>query len=343
MPSLFNGAYSRTELGRFTSTLDQLAGVRLAELSDGRARGMRVADAWTGSGLRFSVLLDRGLDIGAAEFQGVPLAWLHPALGTPAQYEPAGYGWLRTFGGGLLTTCGLSHFGQPETDGDEALGLHGRISHIAAHQVRVSAEWQGEEYLITIEGSVRQAALFGENLLLHRRITTSLGATSFLVEDCVRNEGYRPAPHMILYHCNLGFPIVSPESSLEVDDISVRPRDAAAAAGLERHAYFDPPVPGYPEQVFFHLPRPGPDGQVTASIANPVLGLSAYVRYRAAELPAFSQWKMMGAGEYVCALEPCTVHETPRSALRREGRLALLDPGEEIHYRVELGVTRSGG
>jgi len=342
MPHLFSRDYTPGELGRLTSTMDQLAGVRLAELSDGRARGMRTADVWTGSGLRFSVLLDRGLDIGPAEFCGVPLAWLHPALGTPALHEPAGYGWLRTFGGGLVTTCGLTHFGQPEQDGAEALGLHGRISHIAAHQVRTSAEWQGDDYLLTVEGLVRQSALFGENLLLHRRITTRLGATSFVVEDCVRNEGHRPAPHMLLYHCNLGFPLVSPESRLEVDDVSVRPRDAAAAAGIDDHTRFGPPVPGYQEQVFFHTPRPGPDGLVTASIVNPEMGLGAYVRYRAAELPALSQWKMMGAGEYVCALEPCTVHETPRSLLRREGRLKLLEPGEEVHYLLEVGVTTLG-
>ncbi len=72
------------------------------------------------------------------------------------------------------------------------------------------------------------------------------------------------------------------------------------------------------------------------------MGLGAYVRYRAAELAAFSQWKMMGAGEYVCALEPCTVHETPRSQLRREGRLKVLEPGEEVHYLLEVGVTTLG-
>src|SRR5690349_11941211 len=135
MPHLFGREYTREELRPFLSGEAQVAGVRLGEWTDGKARGMRVADVWTGSGLRFQVLLDRALDLGAAEFGGVPLAWLHPALGTPALYDPAGYGWARTFGGGLLTTCGLTHFGQPEQDGAEALGLHGPISHTAAENV----------------------------------------------------------------------------------------------------------------------------------------------------------------------------------------------------------------
>jgi len=341
MPTLFNHAFTPDELRRMTGTLDQLAGVRLVEVADGKARGLRAAEVWTGSGLRFTIWLDRGMDIGPAEFAGKPLAWLHPALGTPGQFEPERYGWLRTFGGGLMTTCGLTHFGQPEQDGAESLGLHGRISHLPAQNVRVTTEWEGDDYVIAIEGEVRQSALFGENLLLTRRITTRLGAASFHVEDRVRNDGFRLTPHMLLYHCNFGFPVVSPDSELIVAPRgeNVRPRDAAAERGLAGHARFDLPDPDYAEQVFFHHPRPDASGDVTASIVNRALNFGAFVRYRAAELPALSQWKMMGAGDYVCALEPATNHETPRARLREQGQLKMLAPGEAIHYALELGVV----
>jgi hypothetical protein len=181
--------------------------------------------------------------------------------------------------------------------------------------------------------------LFGENLLLTRRITTRLGATSFRVEDCVRNDGFRATPHMLLYHCNFGFPVVSPESELIVDDEAVRPRDAAAERGLAAHARFEPPAPDFAEQVFFHHPRADEAGYVMASIINRSLEFGAFVRYRAAELPALAQWKMMGAGDYVCALEPATNHETPRAKLREQGRLKMLAPGEQVNYVLELGVA----
>jgi len=338
LPTLFNRHYSSDELRRLTGAPDQLAGIRLYEYADGKARGLRAADVWTGSGFRFTVWLDRGMDIGPAEYAGKPLAWLHPALGTPAQFEPQGHNWVRTFGGGLLTTCGLTHFGQPEQDGNEALGLHGRISHLLAQNVRVTTEWQGDEYVLSIEGEVRQSVLFGENLLLTRRITTRLGATSFQIEDQVRNDGFRPTPHMLLYHCNFGFPVVSPDSELVVHDEQVRPRDAAARSGLATHTGFDPPTPDYAEQVFFHYPKPDSTGHVTASIINRALNFGAFVRYRAAELPALAQWKMMGAGDYVCALEPATNHETPRAVLRERGQLKMPAPGEEVNYSLELGV-----
>src|SRR5438105_15698597 len=108
MTKLFGSDYTPDQLAQFTGTLRQIAGVRLLERADGKARGLRVADIYTGSGFRFEVLLDRALDIGAADFGGRPLAWLFPALGTPAQHEPQGLGWLRTFGGGVMTTCGLT-------------------------------------------------------------------------------------------------------------------------------------------------------------------------------------------------------------------------------------------
>jgi Domain of unknown function (DUF4432) len=345
MPRLFNRDYTPDALRRLTGTLDQIAGVRLVELSDGKARGLRAADVWTGSGLRFTIWLDRAMDIGPAEFCGKPLAWLHPALGTPDQYQREGYEWLRTFGGGLVTTCGLTHFGQPDQDGGEAFGLHGRIAHTPAYNVRVSTGWQGDDYVLMVEGQVRQSVLFGENLLLTRRITTRLGATSFQIEDQVRNDGFRRTAHMILYHCNFGFPVIGPDSEFSVTPPSgsVDPRDQEAQHGLASYTRFEAPDPAYAGQVFFHNPQPDPSGHVTASIRNRQLGFGAFVRYRTAELPRLSQWKMLAAGDYVCALEPCTNHEARRAALRERGELRHLEPGEEVNYSVEIGVLVEPG
>jgi uncharacterized protein DUF4432 len=338
MPRLFGRELPASELRRFIGGAPQLAGIRTAELSDGAGRGMRVADVWTGSGLRFQVLIDRALDIGAADHGGRPLAWVHPALGPPARFEPEGYGWLRTFGGGLVTTCGLVHFGQPETERGQAHGLHGRIGHVPAENVRVAQEWRGEDYALEIEGDVRETSALGENLLLRRRITTRLGASVLVIEDRVRNEGFRHSPVMVLYHCNLGFPVVSPESELVTGPGPVTPRDDVARAGLAASRRFEEPDPAFGGQVYFLAPRPGRDGTAAAAVVNRPLGLGLSVRWRTAELPCFAWWKMMRPGDYVCALEPCTHWEAPRAQLREEGRLRMLAPGEEVGTRVEIGV-----
>ena len=338
MVTLYGKEYAIDDLKQLTSTMDQFAGVRFSEYTDGRSRGMRTAEVWTGSGFRFSVYLDRAMDIGPAEYQGKPLAWLHPGLGTPANFEPQGFGFLKTFGGGLVTLCGMTHFGRPEQEGIEVFGLHGRISHIAAENVHVIKEWAGDTYILSLVGEVRQATLFGENFLLRRTISTSLAAKSLVIEDCVRNEGYRAFSHMMLYHCNFGFPVVSPSSVLMIDDEDVQPRAEIARSGLADYARFGEPVKGYKEQVFFHTPKVAADGFVTVRLYNRDLDFGIYVRYRAAELPAFTQWKNIGAGEYLCGLEPCTNHENSRDNLREQGKLKMLEPGEEIHYRVEIGV-----
>jgi hypothetical protein len=338
MPQLFGKDYQPDDLRLLTSTMSQVAGIRLSELADGKPRGLRVADIYTGSGFRFTVFLDRAMDIGATEYRGTPLAWVHPALGTPGQHEPQGYGWGRTWGGGLVTTCGLTFFGHPEVDQGETLGLHGRIAHIPAQKVVVVEEWRGDDYVLEISGQVRQALLGEENILLTRKISTRLGANSLTIEDRVRNDGFHDMPHMLLYHCNFGFPVVSPDSELLIVDEHVRPRDEAAQKGFDYHTKFEEPAVDYPEQVFFHKPVPGQDGYAQAAIVNRALGFGGYVRYRTAELPYFAQWKKLQAGDYVCGLEPANQWETPRHKLREEGRLRFLKPGEEIEYKVELGA-----
>ena len=338
MPSLFGRTFSKDELRRLVGAMPQLAGVRLVELADGRTRGMRAAEVFTGAGFRFQVLVDRGLDIGAAEHAGRALAWLHPALGAPALHEPSGLGWLRTFGGGLVTTCGLDHFGAPDPEG-EGFGLHGRASHLPAENVSLRQEWRDDHYVLEVEGETRQARLFGENLRLERRISTRLGALGLVLEDRVTNEGFRPAPLAVLYHCNFGFPVVSPDSELLVADRAVRPRDPAAAAGLVEHRRFGPPRAGFAEEVYFHDPVVDPQGLATAAIVNRGLGFGAFLRWRAAELPVLAHWKMTGEGEYVCGLEPSTHAMTPTRREQREtGSMRDLAPGESVSFHLEIGA-----
>lgn len=338
MPSLYNHHYTPAELKSYSGDLSQLAGVRLVEYQEGKTRGMRVAQVWTGSGFRFEILLDRGMDIGAAEHSGRALAWQYPALATPPYHDPHKYGWVRSWGGGLVTTCGVTFFGQPETDAGEELGLHGRISHTPAEGVRVTTAWQGDDYVLEIEGRVRQAVVFGENLVLTRRITTRLGADSFNIRDIVANDGFRPAPHMILYHCNFGFPVVSPDSEVLLDAESVRPRDARAEKGFGQQNRFETPVLDYPEQVFFHKPRADAEGFARGSIVNRALNFGGFVKWKLDALPYMGQWKLMQAGEYVCALEPANYWETPRAKLREQDNLKMLNAGESVTYNLELGA-----
>jgi len=329
---------TREELQQYTSTPSQIAGLRPFVYEQGRLRGMRGIDGWTGSGLRFTLWPDRALDIGPVWFGDKPVAWIHPGAAAPQYYEPSGLGWLRTYGGGLLTTCGLVHIGAPDEYQGKSYGLHGRISHMPIENLRTWQEWRGEEYVLVVEGTARQTVLFGEVLILNRRIETRLGSQGLKIVDRVVNEGPQAQPHSLLYHCNFGFPIVSPQSRLIIDDEKVEPRTPAAEAGLTEHTHFQEPEPGYEEQVFFHTPRKKTNGQASAVLFNPELDFGIRLTWSAETLPILTQWKMMGSGEYVCGLEPATHAMAPWETLAERNLPRLLQPGEVVEYELNLNI-----
>lgn len=346
MATLFGTNYTRTELLQHVGDISQVAGVRLGELGDGFERGVRVADIRTGSGLTFTVLLDRGMDIGWASFGGASLSWRSPTTAAgPAYYEPEGLGWLRGFHGGLVNTCGLTYFGAPGLDEGQPLGLHGRASYIPAVQTAYGGDWHGDDYELWLTGQIRQAVVFGENLVLRRRISARLGESRLFIEDSVTNEGYQSTPHMLLYHINFGFPVVSEHTELLAASAEINPRDAAAETGLAQHNRFQPPTPGYTEQVFYHTLKADAEGYAQAALVNRNFGggqgLGGYVRFALAQLPRLIQWKMMGQSTYVCGLEPTTNWAGGRAEERAEGRLQFLEPGESRRYQVEIGVLSS--
>jgi len=344
MPRLFGKTYTREQLLRRVGDIAQIGGPRPIELQDGNQRGVRAVDCATGTGFQFTVLLDRGMDIGPASHRGRPLAW-HSMTGAvhPAFHEPEGLGFLRTFHGGLLCTCGLTSCAAPCTDAGEELGLHGRVSHIPARHVGVDAEWQGDEYVFSVKGSVREASVFGPNVVLTRTIRSSLGASALTVEDVVRNDGFEPAPFMLLYHANGGFPVVDKGSELIAPTRKATSLDDHAASQPDRYAVLDAPTHGVPEACFDHAMAAGRDGKIVVALVNRELddGFGYYIEYDRRQLPHFTEWKMMGEGMYVVGTEPSVMPLMTRDRLREGGKLPFLEPGEERRIELEIGVVDS--
>jgi hypothetical protein len=113
------------------SNTNQLGGIETSVLDNGAGRGTRIAWINTGSGLRFKVVIDRAMDIADAFYNEHSLAWLsHSGVSAAEALSDKGIEWLRTFGGGLVVTCGLSHVGGPEKDEFGERGIHGQISNL---------------------------------------------------------------------------------------------------------------------------------------------------------------------------------------------------------------------
>ncbi|MFN0153641.1 MAG: aldose 1-epimerase family protein [Gaiella sp.] len=346
MPELFGQHLSRVELSRRVGRLEQVAGVRLVTLGDGGGRGVRVLEFRTGSGFVFDVLVDRAFDIGRCELRGVPLAWIS-AVGTegPWYAEQGGLGFFRTFGGGLLTTCGIEHslfmaedsaaqYHYPPKQTEE-FGLHGRASNRPARLVGYGERWDGDGCVLWAEGETQVATVFGEQLVLWRRVEANVGESRLRIHDVVENVGHDVTPHMLLYHVNTGFPVVDDGSELLVAATGVTARGDHATEGYRT---LDAPAAGFVEQVFEHDLGGEPDGAVPAGVVNRRLGLGVYQVFRKDQLPHHFVWRMLGEGTYVVGIEPCTNRTAGRLDARERGELIELAAGESRSYDLELGA-----
>jgi len=115
------------------SNFKQPGEIETSILDNGAGKGVRIAWIDSGSGLRFKVVLDRAMDIADAFYNKHSLAWIsHLGVTPPDLSVTSGTNWLNGFGGGLLTTCGLTHTGGPEKDEYSEREGHDRISHVRA-------------------------------------------------------------------------------------------------------------------------------------------------------------------------------------------------------------------
>jgi len=341
MPELFGRQFTRIELEARIGSLSQIGGITPFQYAEGRADGVRAFRIDTGR-LCVDLVADRTLDVARAALDGVPFAWRTAnEITAPGYYDATGDAWLRSFFGGWLTTCGLSNFGPAGEDAHGSYGLHGRIDNLPASELAERTWWEGDRCFFSVSGVVRETKALDRHLVLLRTWTTELGSTMIRLEDRVRNAGGTRAPHMILYHCNAGFPIVGPDARVYLTRTGTEPRDKAAAAGIDTWDHGGEPHPGFAEQVFIHAPHAETDGRARAIVANVKTchgrGLGFEVAYDPTTLPAIFTWRMLGYGDYVMSVEPAnTCAIQGRTYAGRHGLLPFLEPGEERVYRLDL-------
>jgi hypothetical protein len=322
----------------------QLAGAQTFEYTDGKADGVKGVRVNTGGGLCFTVLPGRGMDIPEAFFKGKALHFLSgTGITSPAYYEEPGLGWLRSFYVGLLTTCGIANSGAPSVEDGEAFGLHGRVANAAAEDLSVNQGWDGDEFLISVKGKIREAMAMNENLSLTRTFETKLGEAGFRVHDLIVNHGFEPQPLLMLYHFNFGFPLLSPNARVvgPVVETAARDDEAKKDRGVEDCMGYPEPVQGYMEKVFFHTLGADKANNTFIALINPDCGdgtpLGMVLRFNRKELPVFTQWKMPRKGFYVTGLEPGTAPPLGRGVLRSQGTLPILNGQEQ--YSISIGFS----
>jgi len=330
-------------LRRKTADLRGLGDIRLCSLEDGPGRGNRLLLCRNAAGIECEISVDRGFDVSALRWRGMNLGWNGPAGGEvphTALEGEAGLGLLRSFDG-FLVTCGLDHYGAPATGPAAAFNyplrerihrpLHGRVSSLRASLRGHGLETHGDRPYLWCEAQVRQAALFAEVLVLRRRVEIDLFEPVIRIRDAVTNEGSRPARHVMLYHFNLGYPLLDEHATLTgswspalLADFAAHP----AVAVDDARESFEVDRPDCPADGWGHV------GLGNARLAG---GCALDIAYSAATLPALGLWRAYQSGVYALGLEPLTGIE-PDGGYQGPGTPHYLEPGATRAYAFDVTV-----
>ena len=296
------------------SNFQQVASIRRYTLTEGREKGLDVLDCDNGK-IRFLLNVSKACDIMQLYHEGQNMSFVSKNGFTKREIS-----FLKRFEGGMLYTCGLDSVG-----GRDGFELHGTLHNIPAEIIRAECNENG----ITVEAIIRDTALFGKNLVLKRKIFTAIGGDSVTLEDTLVNEGYKTEEYCLLYHINVGYPMLDDGVKVIADVESYTPRTAWAKQNEDTMYKMSDSVPTQEESCYFlKLIKP------EISLVNEKIGKKFTVSYSGDTLTHFVEWKSMASGDYALGLEPCTTELDERFAYK------TIEVGEEIKFFVKILITK---
>jgi len=313
----------------------QCHGVEEHILSGGKGNGMRLLEVRNGLGLQFTVSADRCADISRLSFRGDNYGFFAPCgyVGPQFHHGDSHDGFVRSFTAGFLTTCGLAAVGAACRDDGEDLPIHGTVSNMPSDILRRTVD----DDAIRIDAVVSDSVLFGRKLTLRRSISCSLRENVIRLTDTVKNKGNAVSPVMILYHFNMGYPLLDENALLHIPSAEVTPRNERAEKGLDFWKTMEKPQVGFEEQCYYHrFAKAG-----SASLYQHRLGKGIRISFDADELDCFVEWKMMGETDYVLGLEPGNCLPDGRDVMRERQILKFIEPEEEKKYSVTIEMIES--
>lgn len=312
----------------------QICGVEIYQLLEGKGQGMRLFEVVNGKGLRMTISADRCADITRLSFKGDNFSYFSSTgYVAPQFYDRYGDKFLNSFTAGFLTTCGLTNAGVACEEQGEQFPLHGVIGNTPANHIY----YDMDEETIIVRAKIPDERIFSRKLILEREIKVSKLENSFSITDTITNRDYKAEPVCILYHYNIGYPLLSETSYLYISSNKVVPRDARAKEGIEKWNTLEKPQGGFEEQCYSHIF----DNTPNIAIFNEEIGSGLQMTFDQNSLNYFTQWKLMGERDYVLGLEPGNTHVLGRDVMRQEKNLKVLEAGEKVTYQVKFQVLEN--
>ena len=295
------------------SNLQQVASLRRYTLTEGREKGLDVLDCDNGK-IRFLLNVSKACDIMQLYHEGQNMSFISKNGFTKREIP-----FLNRFEGGMLYTCGLDSVG-----GREGYELHGTFHNTPAEIIRAECNENG----IVVEAIIRDTALFGKNLVMKRKVSTAVFGDSVTLEDTLINEGYKAEEYCLLYHINVGYPMLDDGAKIVADVDSYTPRTEWAKQNEGTMYEMSAPVPNQEETCYFlKMNKP------QISLVNEKVGKRFTVSYSGDTLLHFVEWKSMASGDYALGLEPCTTELDGRFKYR------TLEAKQEEKFAVTIIVN----
>jgi hypothetical protein len=315
--------------------------VRHGRFVGGASDQVEVIEVDSGA-VRVMILPGRGMSIWRIEAGGLRFGWespvagpIHPSL-VPV-FDPSGLGWLEGFDE-LVVRCGLESNGAPEHDSEGRLRypLHGQIGNLPASSL--SLEYDEASGRLEVIGEVLESRLFFKRLRLRSRIRFHAGSPDVELLDDVTNDLSKPATVQLLYHINVGRPILDAGAQLEAPIETLAPKDALSSSEIDQWNQYGAPQPGYAERVYFARLRSDESNMTTAMLRSANGGCGLAVTFSTTRLPRFVLWKNTAADSdgYVTGLEPATNYPNTRSYEESQGRVVEIKPADTTSFRVTL-------
>ncbi len=333
-----------------TKTVDVQGGIfqfSFSRLVGGRSDGVDVVEIDTGR-LRSIVLPTRGMSLWKAWSKQIELGWQSPVAGpvhptlVPV-YDPNGLGWLEGFDE-LVVRCGLESNGAPDfgADGTLRFPLHGRIGNLPAHSL--SIEVDREAGTLDVIGNVTETRFHIQSLNINVRYRFHVNRPTIDCTDVVTNQRSQRASMQMLYHINLGRPLLENGAKVVAALDEIAPRNPWSAKNIDRWDTYDGPTSGYSEQVYFAKPHTDARGWTTTVLHNANRTQAVAVRFDTRTLPYLNLWKNTVAVEdgYVTGLEPATGFPNPRSFEEQQGRVVELSGGQSRSFAWQIESLDSG-
>lgn len=334
-----NKGTDKSQIMRYVGNTKQLFGINRVEYLNGNSNLTKALLVNNGSGLEFSVNENKCLDIFEMKYKGINLGFQSaPGLNSPYLADNRGEFYTYSQGCGFFYTAGLGNVGAGEINSTDSQYYHGMIKNMAAENISVNSTWKSDKHQLAISGDIRESSFFGRNLVLSRQITTNVGENTVNIQDNIENQDFKSDDIMLLYHINLGFPLIDKDCEVIIPAKNIEPLTDYSKEKIKDYDKLSEPIDGEDECVYAVEMKQDNAHNTMCMVHNQKLGIAVLIKYNTLVLPYLIVWKSMKSGDYAYGMLPANTKPIGRTQAVSKGEVTTLSSFERMNIELEIEV-----